>query len=186
MIIYLIRNKLNNKCYVGLDRHSGDKRWKDHLRRSRLPEQTQLIDRKIKEYGESSFEYQVLCECHTIDELKEREVYFIEQYNSFVGNGHGYNLTLGGDGCFGFKMTESQIAKNKGENHYFYGQERTDAEKLQRSLAMKGKNSGDNNVFKRSEVRARLSELAKARVGKLNPNYRHGNRIGVNKHEDRI
>ncbi len=182
MIVYLIRNKLNGKCYIGLDRHNGNKRWKDHLRRSRLPSQIQLIDRKIKEYGEGNFEYQVLCECQTIRELKEQEVCFIKRYNSFVGNGHGYNLTLGGDGCFGFKMTQKQIARNKGGNHYFYGKKRTDEMKRQISLSMKGQNAGDNNVFKRPEIRAQLSELAKARIGKLNPNYRHGQRCGVNAH----
>ncbi|GAH34417.1 unnamed protein product [marine sediment metagenome] len=178
MIVYLIRNKINGKCYVGLDRNN-NKRWPGHLRRSKLPKPKQLIDRKIKQYGTSNFEYQTLKECNSIEDLKQWEVEYIKQFNSYVGNEAGYNLTLGGDGCFGFKMTQRQIEKNKGVNHYMHGKKQSLESNIKRSLSLKGKNAGDKNVFKRPEVRKKVSEFAKTRIGILNPNYRHGQRCKV-------
>jgi len=55
-VIYLIRNKINNKIYVGFDRFNNQFRWKDHIRHSKN-NPIQLIDKKIKEYGLESFEY---------------------------------------------------------------------------------------------------------------------------------
>ena len=179
MIIYLIRNKINGKCYVGLDRNGNNSRLEEHIRRSKKDKPIQLIDRKIKEYGIDNFDYLVICECSNISELKEREVYYIKQFNSYVGNGNGYNLTFGGDGSAGFKLTPEQIAKVRA---YHKGKRFSQEHKDKISASMKGKNAGDNNVFKRSEIRTIISEFAKTRLGELNHNYRHGRRCGVNAH----
>lgn len=176
MIIYLIRNKINGKCYIGFDRHKSNKRWKDHVRRSRKDKPIQLIDRKIKQYGVENFEYMVLCECSDISELKKKEIYYIKRLNSYIGNGAGYNLTLGGNGCFGFRMPEEKI--NKGEKHYMFGKERTTEDKKQRSEAMKKVRTKTTNPFTLPKVKEKISECAKKRTGKSNPNYRHGRRAG--------
>ena len=173
MIIYKITNLINNKTYVGLDRNKNNSRWKQHKRRSKESNPIQLIDRKIKQYGLQNFQYIILEKCNSIQELKNREIYYIKIHNSFVGNGEGYNLTYGGDGCQGFKMTQEQIAKNSGKNHYFFGKKRSKTEKLQISIAMKGKNVGDKNPFKLLSVRKKISEYAKKRIGKLNSNFKH-------------
>jgi len=50
--------------------------------------------RAIRKYGENNF-YIELLETTTIDNLNEREKYWISYYNSYK---NGYNSTLGGDG----------------------------------------------------------------------------------------
>lgn len=176
MIVYLITNLKNGKRYVGLDRNK-TKRWPDHLRRSKLPKPVQLIDRKIAQHGRDNFMYEVLCECLTIEELKEREVYYIATLDTFVGNGKGYNLTLGGDGCVGFKMPEEKI--NKGEKHYMFGKKQPEETNRKRSETMKKVRANTVNPFTTPDVRRKVSEAAKKRTGKLNPNYKHGKRMKI-------
>jgi group I intron endonuclease len=177
MIIYLITNKVNGKKYVGLDNSKYGYRWRDHTRHSKTDNPIMLIDRKLKQYGIENFAYEVLYECVNIEELKEKEVYFIKHFNTFCGNGLGYNQTLGGDGCLGFKMPEDRI--KRGESHYMFGRKHSEETNRKRSMTMKGKFAGDKNAFKRPEVRKLLSELAKLRTGTKNGNYRHGKRVGI-------
>ena len=173
MIIYLIENKKNGKKYVGLSRYKNGIRWRDHVRRSKKEKPHQLIDRKIKEYGLDNFEYSVICERATIEELKEKEIHYISKLSTYVGTGKGYNLTFGGDGCFGFKMTPEQIAKMSGKNNHVYGKSHTEESNIKRSNTMKEHRKNSVNPFTLPAVRKVVSEYAKRRIGKLNSNYRH-------------
>lgn len=47
-------------------------------------------------YGKESFSFNAVEECD-VEDLNEREIYWIDQYDSYI-NKNGYNLTLGGDG----------------------------------------------------------------------------------------
>lgn len=49
----------------------------------------------------------MLCECNQ-DVLDEKEIDYIQKYNSF---NNGYNQDLGGSGCRGYKHTEEEILK---------------------------------------------------------------------------
>lgn len=101
MIIYYIKNKKNGKGYVG--QHCGDKdhRWKQHLREALKVENPYPLYRAIRKYGIENFSYEVLEEI-PIEmgqrELDLREIFWIHQKNTFIGNKNGYNQTLGGGG----------------------------------------------------------------------------------------
>lgn len=179
-IIYLLVNKKNCKAYVGLDSRGFRNRLKEHFRQADNNEKPKLlIEKAMKKYFPENFEYNEIDETSDINKLKELEKFYIQLFNTYVYTGYGYNLTKGGDGCFGFKMPLDKV--HKGITHYKYGKHLTEAERKQRSISMQGKNAGDKNVFKRPEVRALVSKYAKKRIGRLNPNYKHGNRMGVNK-----
>ncbi len=85
--IYLIENDLNDKKYVGITSRNINIRWKEHLRHS-----SQIIDKVIALLGKEHFSIRELEECDD-DKLDEREIYWINYYNSFQ---NGYNFTLGG------------------------------------------------------------------------------------------
>jgi len=176
MIVYMIRNKINGKMYIGLDRKDNKYRWKDHIRHSKK-NPIQLIDKKIAQYGLNNFEYVELCKCKTISELKEKEKHFIKEFDTMVYNKKGYNLTSGGDGCFNFKMPLNKI--HKGKNHYMYGKKHSKETNEKRSQSMKKHRANSINPFTLQKVRKKLSEIAKQRVGKSNPNYKHGKRCGI-------
>lgn len=113
MIIYCIKNKVNNKEYIGLTTRKLEERWKQHLYESNKEnswEWNTPLGNAIKKYGESSFVVSVLEECFSEKELKEKEKEHISKRKSFVRYG-GYNLTKGGDGRLGYTMSEE--TKNK-------------------------------------------------------------------------
>lgn len=101
MIIYLITNKVNGKKYVG--QHCGDKdsRWKQHLATALKKQDPKPLYRAMRKYGTDNFSYRVL-ETIPLNSgqsfLDEREVHYIKEYDTYIKNGKGYNLTLGGGG----------------------------------------------------------------------------------------
>lgn len=172
-VIYVITNKKNGKKYVGLDRTDFQRRWKDHLRHA-CSDAVQLIDRKIAEYGAENFTYEEIFRAVELEELKESEKEHIRKLGTFVEYGNGYNRTLGGDGCEGFKMPSEKV--HRGSGHYMFGRKQSPESNQKRSDAMKRVRAKTVNPFTTPEVRAKVSAHAKQRLGKRNPNYRNGNR----------
>lgn len=103
--IYLITNKLNNKCYVG---QSVDiaRRWRQH-REAASHGETPLY-KAIQKYGIENFEFSILEECLK-EELDCKEIQYIERYNSYF---EGYNQTKGGDQySHNVKLTDEDFDK---------------------------------------------------------------------------
>ena len=93
--IYKITNTENGKCYIGQSRDI-KARWQKHLSSYKSYPDWELY-RAFKKYGISKFTFEIVEECQ-IEELNEREIYWIAQYDSF---NNGYNMTLGGEACNG-------------------------------------------------------------------------------------
>lgn len=93
--IYKITNKLNGKIYIGKTLSTIEDRWKEHLKESQKERSSKrpLYD-AIQKYGKENFYVEEVEECD-YKILSEREIYWIEYYNSYH---NGYNATLGGDG----------------------------------------------------------------------------------------
>ena len=77
-------------------RRRGEHRYAAFTKNS--PEYNLLFHRKLREYGEENFTFEVLEEIDTtnMDYVDGREQFWIEQKESYVKTGKGYNLTLGG------------------------------------------------------------------------------------------
>ena len=93
--IYKITNTENGRCYIGQSRDI-EARWQKHLSAYKSYPDWELY-RAFKKYGISKFTFEIIEECQ-IEELNEREIYWITQYDSF---NNGYNMTLGGEACNG-------------------------------------------------------------------------------------
>lgn len=106
--IYLIKNNINDKCYVGKTLKSPAERFSEHLRDARKPtEENRPLYRAIKKYGEDNFSLQILEEC--ADEFaSEREIWYIGKLKTYD---HGYNATAGGDGkqLFDHEVIKTQL-----------------------------------------------------------------------------
>lgn len=96
--IYLITNLENKKQYVGITKFSITERFYQHSKRGFL------LTEAIKKYGEDNFFVELIEEVDTAKKAYEMEQFYIERYNTKVP--YGYNLTDGGDGVFGWEMTE--------------------------------------------------------------------------------
>ena len=112
--IYKITNLVNGKVYIG---QSVDiyKRWKSHKWSSynkNCSDYDNILHRAFRKYGEDKFSFEIIEECSE-EELNEKEIYYIKEYNSYVKNesANGYNLTIGGDGTRGRVVTEEQLVK---------------------------------------------------------------------------
>lgn len=90
--IYIIKNTINNKVYIGQTTQTINIRFTNHIMASRTGEDTKFY-RAIRKHGEENF-YPELLEKVDIKNLNERERYWIKYYDSYY---NGYNSTLGGD-----------------------------------------------------------------------------------------
>ena len=93
--IYKITNSLNGKIYIGKTLQTPEERFKEHIRDSKKErcEKRPLYD-AINKYGAENFLLETIEECSD-NIVNEREIYWIEYYQSFK---YGYNATKGGDG----------------------------------------------------------------------------------------
>lgn len=107
--VYKITNKVTNKIYIGITNQGSGARYRHHWYESRIGEPSP-IHRSMAKYGEDNFTLEIIDFADTYDELKEKEKYWIKQYNS-TDKSIGYNLTEGGDGTFGRKHSEDTKEK---------------------------------------------------------------------------
>lgn len=91
--IYIIKNTVNSKVYIGQTRTSIDQRWKEHLRHAQYGDQ--VINKAMKKYGIDKFYIETLEICD-ISILDEREMYYIDLYDS-TDKSKGYNVSIGGN-----------------------------------------------------------------------------------------
>ena len=90
--IYKITNKENGKVYIGQS-NDCERRIKEHTYPNRY-KNGYPIDVAIHKYGKEHFTYEIIEEC-SIDELNEREMYWITFYQSHTHK--GYNCGPGGN-----------------------------------------------------------------------------------------
>lgn len=95
--IYLHRNKINNKVYVGQTCQSLEKRWNDGKGYKTSPHFYSAIEK----YGWDNFEHEILQSGLLADEADRLEKYYISFYNS-QNPLYGYNILSGGND----KLTE--------------------------------------------------------------------------------
>lgn len=106
--IYKITNKINNKVYIGKTKYNNpQKRFKEHINDSKKDRcKHRPLYRAFNKYGIENFIFEIL-ENIVNNKLEDREIYYIEKYNSFGDD--GYNATKGGDGKSYLKISEHQI-----------------------------------------------------------------------------
>lgn len=94
--IYLITNDINNKKYIGKTEYDIQKRFQEHCRDSQRREyENRPLYKAMNKYGIEHFHVQELEYIPYNQDASQREIYWINYYNSYID---GYNATLGGDG----------------------------------------------------------------------------------------
>lgn len=118
MYVYVLRNGVNGKCYVGQTIQEPNKRFNQHRHHANYEENGMIVSRAIEKYGWCNFEKYILQVCERQDDLDNAERYWIERYNSLAPN--GYNIDRGGNGRGSrHKLTEEhKTAISKGSTHH--------------------------------------------------------------------
>ena len=95
--IYCITNLINSKKYVGKTTTTIDERWQEHCKDSRKERcnKRPLYD-AFNKYGIENFKIEELEYVEDNEELKNKEIYWIQELQTYGHN--GYNATKGGDG----------------------------------------------------------------------------------------
>ena len=87
-IIYLLRNKINNKFYIGQTKTTIKERLRKHIKPSK--NNKQIITRAIKKYGEQNFICEILFYAKSFEEMNIKEIEFIFEYNCIDNNGNDF------------------------------------------------------------------------------------------------
>ena len=95
MIIYKSTNKITGKVYIGQTIQTLDKRIKGHIKESKM-DKTRPFLLSINKYGANNFIFETIDLANNLDELNDKEIHWINFYNSVSPN--GYNVTGGGQG----------------------------------------------------------------------------------------
>jgi group I intron endonuclease len=116
--IYVIRNTVDNKVYVGKSINI-NKRFAKHQYSLLLnTQQNKHLQRAWNKYGEGNFKFEILELCSEL-QLNDREIYWISKLNS-TDSKYGYNKKYGGEGGkltpdALLRMTNSMIGKKHSE-----------------------------------------------------------------------
>ncbi len=95
--IYLIRNKIDGKSYVGKTSSSIEARFRQHVKNGRAPRTH--VDWAIKKYGACNFAVELLDSIENVEEIDELEDHWIDVLGSLAPN--GYNSRKNGRGRSG-------------------------------------------------------------------------------------
>ena len=112
MIIYMVRNRINNKIYFGQTIHTFDKRYGGNYPKNCSNDH---IKRAIEKYGWENFEVvKEFDKAETLEELNDLEEMYIKMWDT-VNKKHGYNKKHGGNNC---KMGEELKERHyRRDNH---------------------------------------------------------------------
>lgn len=109
--IYKATNKVTGKSYIGFD-SSWPNRKRKHKINASTGREGKFYD-SIRKHGWNNFDWSVIYQSGDKDHcLNIMEPYFIKEYDTFNS---GYNMTEGGEGCFG--TVSNKVWINDGKNH---------------------------------------------------------------------
>lgn len=108
MEIYIIRNKVNDKVYIGQTVRGYLSRFKEHIDKIRkYPKYDHPLYNSIRKYGVDKFYVELLKTCNSIEDLNYWEEFYIKEFNSIAPN--GYNLLPGGNNRKHNQLTKDKI-----------------------------------------------------------------------------
>lgn len=123
MLIYIIKNKINDKVYIGQTVRTLSERIEDYRKESLYYPDSRPIIRAMARYGFQNFYWEVLEDgIIDLDELDQKERQYIQEYQCLCSQ-NGYNVEKGGRG----KGKHSEETKKKigdaqrGEKNHRFG-----------------------------------------------------------------
>jgi hypothetical protein len=110
----------NGKHYIGLTTSSLKERKRTH-KKCVKSDNTKVLYKALRKYNMvDTFELIEIDTADTLEELCEKEIRYIQEYNSYYLDGNGYNMTYGGEGVNGYVPTEEDNLKNSERKKEYY------------------------------------------------------------------
>jgi group I intron endonuclease len=184
--IYLAKNKVNGKCYVGQTRSTLEKRKLYHFYASKKA--NCKFQHAINKYGLDGFEWSILEENIPTEFADEKEIQYqklykvVEQgYNHFYRGNNGFNQlsseehskisSLGGKSHRGKKEsdeTRKNISNGLKNSEKFHQMKNDPQYKKQRSIDSKSNWNDPNSVYNTANYRDKLRQ---ARIKRFERDY---------------
>lgn len=111
--IYKITNLINDKFYIG-QTNDFKRRFKDHIYDAISKKLDTYLCRAIRKYGKDNFIMEIIEIAQTHELVLEREIYWTRLHKYLHPNMY-YNLTDGGEGRIGYKLS-NEAKKKLSEN----------------------------------------------------------------------
>jgi group I intron endonuclease len=109
MLVYVVRNRVNGKVYVGKTQLTLTRRWSVHVSNASRGVNTYFYA-ALRKYGASCFDVSLVSShADTPKQLNEQERYFIAKYRASERE-FGYNLTQGGEGMIPNETTRKKMS----------------------------------------------------------------------------
>lgn len=188
-IIYLHRNKINNKVYIGqTSQIPPSKRWGKNGEGYNT---SSKFYNAIQKYGWDNFEHLILFTNLSLEEANQKEEELIALYHSTEDN-YGYNIKQGGTNYSHSQETKDKIGKANsiaqkgkkwsdeqrklmsqrmtGTGNPFYGKHHTEESKQKISKSRTGKRVGTDHPFygktRSQETKQKISQNRRSKCGK--------------------
>jgi group I intron endonuclease len=164
MIIYKSTNKITGKVYIGQTIQTLDKRIKGHIKESKM-DKTRPFLISINKYGADNFTFETIDSANNLDELNDKEIHWINFYNSVSPN--GYNVTGGGQGKKMISTNELSKRISKGLQNSEKWQKIKNSEEYLKKRKEKFINSAKGKKFS-TKHKEKIWEKNKERILKFN------------------
>lgn len=159
--IYLIKNNINGKVYVGSTLNFSSRIRRHRADLNKNVHHSKYLQRSYIKYGFDYFEFIIIeyCDKH---ELLISEQFWINYFDSY---NNGYNTTPIAGNCLGYKQSDEHKKKISDS---LKGYKRTEENKINMSLANKGKILSDEtkNKISNSLKGNKVSDETKEKISK--------------------
>ena len=175
MVVYAIKNKINNKRYIGITTNSFAERYPHGIRAHHNPH----LRNSVKKYGHSNFTVELLAKnIDNMETLCELEIEYIKKYDT-CNKEKGYNKSLGGRGvrlphpfsrehCKNISIGKKRVGLNTLTR---MTPEAIEKRNTKISKAFRGKNNPRYGMTRDKINPETLEKLRRASLGKNNPMY---------------
>jgi group I intron endonuclease len=150
--IYITTNNINGKRYIGQKKFN--RNWKNYLGSGLL------LAKAIKKYGAENFSKEIIDIAFTVEELNEKEMFYISFFNAHNSEDF-YNIQLGGSQTPCAESTKKKISdanrgRYVGEKHPMYGKHHTEESRKKMSASLKGHTPHNKGIPMSEEQKEKL------------------------------
>ena len=150
------------KKYIGMHKWSQDTIHPNYVGSG------QLLIKAIRKYGFNNFSCRLIESCNSLEELNEKEIYWIKYYNA-VEDENYYNIANGGEGhtCEPWNKGKNIVVSENSLKALEYGRHLPASEKLKKQLSERRKNI---EVTESTREKLRINQLGRKWIndGKIN------------------